>query len=180
MVCRPLASCLLSVLVAFSLQLFTTTTALPNTEVLSASDSEAPKSDQPKQFQESEPCDGNEDCPAGFCCVRPNINNGTICLPLNTKGQECSITTLEEHSVPAVPSCRSDDGSKSVKEHKPPYDRKCPCTDDLECSFLGVEARAAAEKEQSEKEEAPLGNCQAKTPNTPEQIPAETARQERK
>uniref|UniRef100_A0A023G6U0 Putative secreted mucin n=1 Tax=Amblyomma triste TaxID=251400 RepID=A0A023G6U0_AMBTT len=178
MVSRPLTSCLLSVLVAIPLQLFTTTTALPNTEVFPASAPEAPKSDQLKQ--KDEPCDGNEDCSHGLCCVRPEINNGTICRPLSKENEECSTTTLEEHTAPAVPSCRSDDESKRVIEHKPPYDGRCPCMSGLECSFPSVRTKAAAEKEQSEEEEAPLGKCQAKTPKTPEQSPVGTARKERK
>ncbi|KAK8778892.1 hypothetical protein V5799_019773 [Amblyomma americanum] len=112
-----------------------------------------------------DPCDGNEDCGAGKCCVRLDPNNGTVCQNLSSAGADCSATQLKEHSQTTTPlpppSCRSDDNSQAEpkKNYTHPYDVHCPCEANLKCIF--PKSRALAES--ATEDNVLIGKCGKET-----------------
>uniref|UniRef100_A0A023G2X4 Putative secreted protein n=1 Tax=Amblyomma parvum TaxID=251391 RepID=A0A023G2X4_AMBPA len=77
-----------------------------------------------------DPCDGNEDCGPGKCCVRLFPENGTVCQNLSVAKAPCSETRLKEHTttaLPPLPSCRADEEAQAKPNYTHPYDKYCPC-----------------------------------------------------
>uniref|UniRef100_A0A023G2Z3 Putative secreted mucin n=1 Tax=Amblyomma triste TaxID=251400 RepID=A0A023G2Z3_AMBTT len=161
MASRLAGSCFLVMLTAFTLQQCIISTALPYND--GTVDSGATRKNTPQPKSENDPCDGNEDCGPGLCCVRPDIDNGTICFKLGSSSEECSNTQLQAATAPPAPACRADDDSTSVNvtTHSPPYDVKCPCAEGLDCLFSQIKSRSGSDQEQSVTS-TPLGKCETK------------------
>uniref|UniRef100_A0A0C9SF31 Putative secreted protein n=1 Tax=Amblyomma americanum TaxID=6943 RepID=A0A0C9SF31_AMBAM len=113
-----------------------------------------------KESKVGHPCDGNEECGLGMCCVRHNLDNGTVCEKLGELNAPCSETRLEEHTTPRpLPSCRSDESQKPKQNYTHPYDKHCPCEKPLTCNFPSPRTLASSAKE----DDVPTGTCGSKT-----------------
>uniref|UniRef100_A0A023FDR6 Putative secreted protein n=1 Tax=Amblyomma cajennense TaxID=34607 RepID=A0A023FDR6_AMBCJ len=111
-----------------------------------------------------DPCDGNEECGLGMCCVRHYANNRTVCEKLSQLNDQCSETRLKEHThttVPPIPFCRVDDGAneKPKQNYTHPYDKHCPCEHRLTCSFDAPKSL----EENATKDNVQIGKCVNKT-----------------
>uniref|UniRef100_A0A023G0A8 Putative secreted protein n=1 Tax=Amblyomma parvum TaxID=251391 RepID=A0A023G0A8_AMBPA len=85
-----------------------------------------------------DPCDGNEECGSGKCCVRLHPENGTVCQNLSVANAPCAETRLKEHTttaLPPLPSCRADEEAQAKPNYTHPYDKHCPCEKHLTCNF---------------------------------------------
>uniref|UniRef100_A0A023FZB4 Putative secreted protein n=1 Tax=Amblyomma parvum TaxID=251391 RepID=A0A023FZB4_AMBPA len=105
-----------------------------------------------------DPCDGNEDCGPGKCCVRLHPENGTVCRNLSLTNDPCSETQLKAHTpttLTPLPSCRSDEEAQAKPNYTHPYDKHCPCQMHLTCNF--PQSRTLANS--ATEDDVPTGTC---------------------
>lgn len=72
-----------------------------------------------------EPCDNNEECGPGLCCVLYDFWEGSVCSVLGHLHESCSWLTMDELPEVAVPYCRKLSERSSV--YTSPYLRYCDC-----------------------------------------------------
>lgn len=121
---------------------------------------------QPKGF--GEPCDNNEECDAGLCCVLYDFWEGSVCSVLGHLHESCSRLTMDELPQVAVPYCRKLSERSSF--YTSPYLRYCDCRSEYNCIIdPSPQPRPRPSKYSPENEEErlqedmfnkiPLGRC---------------------